>query len=80
MAGVVDISPAFAGVDNHLVIALDVPTLKKSMNVFEERSVPGRWRVFKTTLNSVGGKLGTMFSYVDWAFAYRSAFISAPRH
>jgi hypothetical protein len=69
MAGVVDISPAFAIADSHLLIALDVPALKKSMNILKNGPSLADGEIFKTNLNAVGGKLGPMFSYVDWAFA-----------
>jgi hypothetical protein len=74
MGGIVDISPAFVIADNHLLIALDVPTLKKSMNILKNGPSLADSDAFKTALTGVGGKIGPMFSYVDWAFAYRSVF------
>ena len=74
MGGIVEISPAFVVVGDHLLIALDVPTVKKTINVLKNGPSLADGDTFKTALTGVGGKLGPMFSYVDWAFAYRSVF------
>lgn len=73
IAGVIDISPAFALQDNRVVIALDVPTVKRALRTLKEGSLADTDQ-FKTSLTGVGGKMGPMFSYVDWGYVYKSGF------
>ena len=73
IAGVIEVSPAFALQDNRVVIALDVPTLKLALRNLKEGSLADTEQ-FKTALAGVGGKMGPMFSYVDWAYVYKSTF------
>ncbi len=73
IAGVLEISPSFALIDNRVVIALDVPTIKRAMRTLKEGSLT-ETDAFKTALTGVGGKMGPMFSYVDWGYVYKSTF------
>jgi hypothetical protein len=74
IAGVLEVSPAFSLQDKRLVVALDVPTLKRALRSLKSGTSLVDSENFKTSLNALGGKMGPMFSYVDWSFIYKAAF------
>lgn len=74
IGGFVELAPAFAIHENRLLMAMDVQTLKRSLRVVKEGPSLLDSEQYKKGLSEVGGKLGPMFSYVDWGFMYRSAF------
>ena len=74
MAGVIEFSPSFAIFDNRLLMAVDVPSLKRAIAVLKNGPSLADSEAFKSALAGVGGKMGPMFTYVDWAFIYKSAF------
>ena len=72
--GLIKFSPSFVLLNNRLVMALDVPTLKRSMRVLKDGATLADSPAFKTALNEVGGKMGPTFTYVDWGFLYKAVF------
>ena len=74
IAGLLAISPAFMIAENRLVMALDVPTLKRAVKILKSAETLADSEAFKSGLAGVGGKLGPMFSYVDWTYMYKSMF------
>ncbi len=74
MAGVIEFSPSFVVIDNRLIVAVDVPSLKRAIGVLKNGPSLVDSEAFKGALTGVGGKMGPMFSYVDWGFMYKSAF------
>ena len=74
MAGVIEFSPSFVVIDNRLLMAVDVPSLKRAIAVAKNGPSLTDSDAFKNALAGVGGKMGPMFSYVDWGFMYKSAF------
>ena len=75
IAGVLEISPAFVLVENRVIIALDVPTIKRAMRTVTSKDGSlADTDEFKAALTGVGGKMGPMFNYVDWVYIYKSTF------
>jgi hypothetical protein len=74
IAGVIEITPAFALQDKRLIMAMDVPTMKRALKVLKEKSSLADSESFKLSLAEVGGKMGPVFSYVDWGYMYKTAF------
>ncbi|HYG74112.1 MAG TPA: DUF3352 domain-containing protein [Planctomycetota bacterium] len=74
LASIIGVSPAFMVAENRLVMALDVPTLKRAIKTLKSSETLADSEALKTGLGGVGGKLGPMFSYVDWAYMYKSVF------
>ena len=74
VGGLIRFSPAFAFYQGRLAIALDVPTLKRAMNVLKNGNNLAETPAFKQAFASIGGKMGPMFHYMDWVFVYKTAF------
>ena len=74
VGGLIKFSPAFAFYQNRLLMALDVPTLKRAMGVVKSGNSLADSPAFKQALAESGGKMGPMFHYMDWAFMYKTAF------
>ncbi len=74
IGGLLEVAPAFVITDNRLLAALDVPTLKRAMKTMKEGGSLAESEAFKAALAETGGKMGPMFSYVDWAYMYKTAF------
>jgi len=74
LLGLIEFSPAFVLQDNRLLMALDVPTVKRAMLLLKEGSALDSSPAFKAALESAGGNLGSMFNYVDWAAIYKAGF------
>lgn len=68
------VTPAFVFHDNHLLIAFDVPSLKKVLRLSREGGGLSSSEKFKTALSGVGGKMGSMFSYIDYAYLFKSGY------
>jgi hypothetical protein len=74
IGGVIELSPSFVIYKNRLVAALDVPTLKRAMNVLKGADSLVTSEAFTAALKETGGRMGPAFSYVDWAYMYNTAF------
>jgi hypothetical protein len=74
VVGVFEFAPAFVLAENRLVVGMDVPTLKLALRTLKEASSLQDTEPFKTALAQTGGKMGPFFTYMDWAYAYRSFF------
>jgi hypothetical protein len=74
VAGVIDLSPSFVIYKNRLLSALDVPTLKRAMNVLKGADSLANSDPFTAALKESGGRMGPAFSYVDWAYVYNTAY------
>ena len=74
VAGVIKFSPAFAIVQDRLVMALDVPTLKRAMKILKEGGSLADSKSFQEAVLETGGTMGPMFNYVDWGYLYKSVF------
>lgn len=74
IAGMIEITPAFALVENRLIMTMDVPTIKRALKVLKDKNSLADTDAFKKSLSQVGGKMGPVFSYVDWGYMYKTAF------
>lgn len=74
VAGIVDFSPSFTIYRNRLLAALDVPMLKRAMNVLKGNDSLANSEPFTAALKETGGRMGPAFSYVDWGYMYNTAF------
>ena len=67
-------SLAFAFHNKRLVMAFDVPKIKRALKVLKDGGSLADSKDFKAGLAGVGGKMGPMFSYVDWGYTYKTVF------
>jgi hypothetical protein len=74
IGGVIPVTPAFVITDNRLIVAFDVVTLKRAMKQVKDGPSLSDSDAFKAALAQTGDKMGPMFSYIDWAFFYKSAY------
>jgi hypothetical protein len=74
IGGLIPVTPAFAVADNRLIAALDVVTLKRAIKQVKDGPSLLDGEAFKAALAQAGGKMGPMFSYIDWAYFYKSAY------
>jgi len=72
--GLLGVSPAFALLDDRLLIAVDVPSAKNAIHVIQKGPWLDKSPVFTQALQDSGGPLGSAFTYVDWAYIYKSVF------
>jgi hypothetical protein len=72
--GLIGVSPAFALVDDRLVIAVDVPSAKNAVRNIQKGHGLAESEAFTRALQASGGQLGSAFTYVDWGYIYKAAF------
>jgi hypothetical protein len=74
VGGLVKISPSFGIAGDRLVVALDVPTLKRALGVIKDGPALMDVPAYQQALAATGAKMGPAFTYVDWGYLYKSVF------
>lgn len=73
-AGTLSVTPAFAFQEGRLLIAFDVPSLKKVLRLAKDGGGLASSEKFKASLDAAGGKMGPMFTYVDYGYIFKTTY------